>query len=169
MPSRDQLSARDYEIAKLVAQGVLQQREIAKRVGMHYNSISRIIKQPAVLAMIDKLRADQAATTEREDLHAAINDFSAEAYRSLTWLAQHAKSEQVRLRAAETLMDRADASIAPKVQKADKTADEQRIVYNIHIDAAAVQRMQDFLTIMSEAATQEMLRNAGSIMPPSTA
>jgi IS30 family transposase len=49
------LTTKHYEIAVLAAVD-LPNVEIAKRVGVHYNTITRVLKRPEVQALIVELR-----------------------------------------------------------------------------------------------------------------
>jgi ParB-like chromosome segregation protein Spo0J len=111
------LNERDRKIAELAAQGFLNQRDIARRVGLHYNTVSNILKKPEVQAYVAQLKAEAAEPLpDIQDAHEGANQAAMDAIKALWRLVRTSRNETVVLKAAIELLDRAGPDIAPNRQ-----------------------------------------------------
>ena len=160
------MTERDRQIAQRKAQGILTHQEISKRVRCGINTVTKVIRQPEIQTLIAKLQAE-AATTEIDNLHQAVNDATIDAFRTLSWLAKHAKSETVRLKASESILDRASPDIAPKRQIHAQEAGYAPSVTVNYIDMSPDQ-IAMFNHLQREGARSNG-KSSTYLLPPSTA
>jgi hypothetical protein len=118
--------------------------EIAKRVGVHYNTVARISKRPEIQALIAELRQQtQAQVVERaaKTMAERMDEAAEEAFDALTGLVRGAKSETVQFKAVESVLDR--SSVAPKREiHSSHTVDVEKREIHIHIDAAMLAQLR---------------------------
>ncbi len=137
-PSR--LTDRHRYIALLAASGALQKKEIAEKAGVHYNTITRVLKMAEVQKLISDMRQkleQQTITTLAE----AFDQAAGEAFEKLCDLMRDAPSS-VALRAAESVLDR--SNVAPKRQIHTKQEVGGKVVH-LHIPARQLQYMHEVM------------------------
>ena len=111
------LKERDQRIAALWAEGHLNQREIALKLGLHYNTVNAVLKKPAVQAYVAQLKADLAAPLpDLDDIQEGVNQAAGDALRALWQIVRHSRNETLRYKAAVEILDRASPDVAPKRQ-----------------------------------------------------
>jgi transposase len=115
------LTKKQMEAAKLIAEGYLTQREIAERVDVREETISRWKKQEEFRQAIEEF------TTEmKKDIERKLMSMAPEALRQLRKLL-NAKSELVRLQTVKDILDRLDIRPAEK-QDIDLKTDMEIVV-----------------------------------------
>jgi hypothetical protein len=108
---------RDQRIAALWAEGHLNQREIALKLGLHYNTVNAVLKKPAVQEYVAQLQADLAAPLpDVEDIQEGVNHAAGDALRALWQIVRHSRNDTLRYKAAVEILDRASPDVAPKRQ-----------------------------------------------------
>ena len=111
------LKERDQTIAALWAQGHLTQREIALKLGLHYNTVNAVLKRPDVQEYVAQLQADLASPLPAVgDIRAGVNQAAGEALRALWQIVRHSRNETLRYKAAVEILDRASPDVSPKRQ-----------------------------------------------------
>lgn len=115
------LTKRQLEAAKLIAEGYLTQREIAERLDVREETISRWKKQEEFQQAIENFTAEM-----KKDLERKLMSMAPEALRQLQKLL-NAKSELVRLQAIKDILDRLDVKPANK-QDIDLKTDMEIVV-----------------------------------------
>jgi hypothetical protein len=132
------------QIAVLAATGSLQFKEIAERVKVHPNTVTRVLRLPEVQQYIVELqRAVQQKVVT--DLAQEIDGAAVEAFQRLRELMRHAPPP-VALRAAESLLDR--SKVSPKRQIHAQHNVKGRVMH-VHIGASKLRAIRD---VMLEAA-----------------
>ena len=122
------LTRKQLEVAKMIAEGHLTQREIAEKVDVREETISRWKKQDEFLKTIDDFTAEM-----KKDIEHKLMGMSSKALRELDKLLC-ARSELVRLQAIKDVLDRLDI----------KPADKQNI--DLKTDMDIVVKLPDELT-----------------------
>jgi len=102
------LTKKQLEAAKLIAEGQLTQREIAKQLNIAELTISRWKKQEAFQQAIEDFTAEI-----KKDIERKLMSMAPEALRQLQRLL-NARSELVRLQAIKDILDRLDIKPASK-------------------------------------------------------
>ena len=115
------LTKRQLEAAKLIAEGYLTQREIAERLDVREETISRWKKQEEFQQAIENFTAEM-----KKDLERKLMSMAPEALRQLQKLL-NAKSEFARLQAIKDILDRLDVKPANK-QDIDLKTDMEIVV-----------------------------------------
>mgnify|MGYP001770868646 CR=1 FL=1 len=115
------LTKKQMEVAKLIAEGYLTQREIAEKVDVREETISRWKKQEEFQKAIDDFTAEM-----KKDIERKLMSMAPEALRQLRKLL-NAKSEMVRLQAIKDVLDRLDIKPADK-QDIDLKTDMEIVV-----------------------------------------
>ena len=138
-----QLTDRHKQIAVLAAAGVMK-KEIAERVGVHANTVTRVLKNPHVKEMISKMqqRVEEETIT---NLVEAFNDAAPAAFKQLMKLMTSGPPS-VSFRASESILDRSET--APKRQIHAKHEVDGGVVH-LHIPAS---KLLEFRSIMLEVA-----------------
>jgi transposase len=134
---------RDYQIAVLTAQGTTH-TEIAKRVGVHYNTVARVLKKPEIQALIVKLRQQtqaQVVESVANTLAERMDEAAEDAFEHLTELVRGAKSETVQFKAAESILDRSTTAPKREIHSSHSVDVEKREIH-IHIDAALMAQLR---------------------------
>ena len=121
---------RDTQVALLSAQGVMN-KDIAKRLKIGINTVTRVLKKPDVQALIAELHQQtKAHAVEKvaKSLAERVDEAAEGAFDRLQELAKRAKSETVQFKAVESILDR--STIAPKREiHSSRTVDvEQRMI-----------------------------------------
>jgi hypothetical protein len=144
------LNERQRQIATFAATTAKQKKEIAEIVGVHPNTITRILKMPEVQAYMTDLRN---IVQERViiDLCEAFDSAAIEAFRKLLDL-MHNAPPGVALRAVESVLDRSQN--APKRQIHTKKEVDGRYVV-AHIPASCVPNM---IKALEDTDSYETLR-----------
>jgi transposase len=129
---------KHYQIALLAATTSLEKQEIARRVGVHPNTVTRTLKLPEVRALTAELRqqtqnaAVAAVETAVKTLAERMDEAAGDAFQRLTELVRGARSETVQLKAVESILDR--STTAPKREiHSSRTVDVEQRVIHIHI------------------------------------
>ena len=115
------LKKKQLEAARLIAEGNLTQREIAKKLNIAELTISRWKKQEEFQRAIDDFTAEMKRDIERK-----LMGMSSKALRELDKLLS-ARSEMVRLQAIKDVLDRLDIKPADK-QDIDLKTDMEIVV-----------------------------------------
>lgn len=123
------LTKKQLEAAKLIAEGYLTQREIAERLDVREETISRWKRQEEFQKAIEDFTAEMMKDLERK-----LMSMAPEALRQLQKLL-NAKSELVRLQAIKDVLDRLDIKPADKQDIDLKT--DMGIVVKLPEDLAA--------------------------------
>lgn len=131
------LTTKQQQIVTLASLGTLTQREIAKRVGCHFNTVLRVLKSPQGSAMLSEIRGTVQEKVI-EDLSAEVGKAATKAFNRLLDLMQNASSAAVQFRAIESILDR--SSVAPKKVLHSKHEVDQRIM-RVTIGGAEIRRM----------------------------
>ena len=103
---------KDQQIIAMFLAG-MNQREIAKQVGCHYNTVCRILKRPEVQAVMrqtgPQVEETIAAETQQavKSLHERFDEAAEVAFEKVQNLMEGAQSESVQLKASESILDRA--------------------------------------------------------------
>ena len=137
------LTEKHKQIAIMAAAGVMK-KEIAERVGVHPNTVTRVLKNPFVREMIDEMQR----TVQREtitNLVEAFNEAAPAAFKQLMELMQSGPPA-VSFRSAESILDRSQT--APKRQIHAKHEVGGGVVH-LHIGGSKVRELH---SIMLEAA-----------------
>lgn len=137
------LTDRHKQIAVLAAAGVMK-KEIAERVGVHANTVTRVLKNPLVKEMISGMqqRVEEETIT---NLVEAFNDAAPAAFKQLIKLMTSGPPS-VSFRASESILDRSET--APKRQLHAKHEIGGGVVH-LHIPGSKVRELH---SIMLEAA-----------------
>jgi len=137
------LTEKHKQIATMAAAGVMK-KEIAERVGVHPNTVTRVLKNPFVREMIDEMqRTIQQQTIT--NLVEAFNEAAPAAFKQLMELMQSGPPA-VAFRATESILDR--SQVAPKRQIHAKHEVGGGVVH-LHIPGS---KLLEFRSIMLEAA-----------------
>ncbi len=139
------ISERNRQIAFLAATTSMTNKEIAEKVGCHYNTITRVLKIPEVQALISQVR-DGVDAKVVNDLSEAIDRAAVLAFNKLVELMQSATSPAVQFRAVESILDR--SSVSPKKVLHSKHEEDRRLV-QVRIGADEMKRLSN---VMIEAA-----------------
>lgn len=115
------LTRKQLEVAKMIAEGHLTQREIAEKVDVREETISRWKKQEEFQKAIDDFTAEM-----KKDIERKLMGMSSKALRELDKLLS-ARSEMVRLQAIKDVLDRLDIKPADK-QDIDLKTDMEIVV-----------------------------------------
>jgi len=137
------LTEKHKQIATMAAAGVMK-KEIAERVGVHPNTVTRVLKNPFVREMVDEMQR----TVQQEtitNLVEAFNEAAPAAFQQLMKLMTSGPPS-VSFRATESILDRSET--APKRQLHAKH-DVSGGVVHLHIPAS---KLLEFRSIMLEAA-----------------
>ena len=137
------LTEKHKQIATLAAAGVMK-KEIAERVGVHANTVTRVLKNPLVIEMISGMQQRVAEETIT-NLVEAFNDAAPAAFKQLMKLMTSGPPS-VSFRASESILDRSET--APKRQLHAKH-DVSGGVVHLHIPGSKVRELH---SIMLEAA-----------------
>ncbi len=123
------LTKRQLEAAKLIAEGYLTQREIAEKLDVREETISRWKKQEEFQQAIEDFTSEM-----KKDIERKLMGMSSKALRELDRLLS-ARSEMVRLQAIKDVLDRLDIKPADKQDIDLKT--DMEIVVKLPEDLAA--------------------------------
>jgi hypothetical protein len=137
------ITERHKQIATLAAAGVMK-KEIAERVGVHPNTVTRVLKNPLVKEMVDGMQRNVREETVN-NLVEAFNDAAPAAFRQLMKLMTSGPPS-VSFRASESILDRSET--APKRQLHAKH-DVSGGVVHLHIPGSKVRELH---SIMLESA-----------------
>lgn len=137
------LTEKHKQIAMLAAAGVMK-KEIAERVGVHPNTVTRVLKNPIVKEKISGMqqRVEEETIT---NLVEAFNEAAPAAFMQLMKLMTSGPPS-VSFRASESILDRSET--APKRQLHAKH-DVSGGVVHLHIPGSKV---REFHSIMLEVA-----------------
>ena len=137
------ITEKHKQIAVLAAAGVMK-KEIAERVGVHPNTVTRVLKNPLVKEMISEMqqRVEEETIT---NLVEAFNDAAPAAFKQLIKLMTSGPPS-VSFRASESILDRSET--APKRQLHAKHEIGGGVVH-LHIPGSKVRELH---SIMLEAA-----------------
>jgi hypothetical protein len=144
MVIQGRLTDRHRYIALLAASSTLQKKEIAKKAGVHPNTVTRVLKMPEVQRLIGdmRLKLEQRVITNLAD---AFDQAAGEAFEKLCELMRDGRSS-VAFRAVESVLDR--SAVAPKRQIHTKKEVDGKVMH-VHIPAQQLKYMHD---VMLEAA-----------------
>ena len=137
------LTEKHKQIATMAAAGVMK-KEIAERVGVHANTVTRVLKNPFVREMIDEMQRTVQQQTIN-NLVEAFNEAAPAAFKQLMELMQSGPPA-VSFRASESILDRSET--APKRQLHAKH-DVGGGVVHLHIGGSKVRELH---SIMLESA-----------------
>lgn len=134
------MKERDKQIAMMAVASTLTNREIAKRVGCHPNTLTRVLKKPEVRAYMQEI---QQAVEEKTivNLAEAFDLASPEAFHKLLTLMREG-SGNVAFKALESILDR--SQVAPKRQIHSKHQVDQRVV-TLNLSKSEIDRMHQVL------------------------
>jgi hypothetical protein len=137
------LTEKHKQIATMAAAGVMK-KEIAERVGVHPNTVTRVLKNPFVREMVDEMQR----TVQQETITNVVEAFNEAAPAAFQQLMKLMTSgpPSVSFRATESILDRSET--APKRQLHAKH-DVSGGVVHLHIPAS---KLLEFRSIMLEAA-----------------
>lgn len=137
-PSR--LTDRHRYIALLAASGTLQNKEIAEKAGVHYNTVTRVLKMPEIQRFIGDLRQKLEQQTIT-NLAEAFDQAAGEAFEKLCDLMREGSSS-VALKAVESVLDR--STVAPKRQIHTKQEVGGQVMH-VHIPARQLRSWQELM------------------------
>ena len=137
------ITERHKQIAVLAAAGVMK-KEIAERVGVHPNTVTRVLKNPFVREMIDEMQRTVKQETIT-NLVEAFDEAAPAAFRQLVELMQSGPPA-VSFRASESILDR--SQVAPK-REIHARHEVGGGVVHLHIPGS---KLLEFRSIMLEAA-----------------
>jgi len=137
------LTEKHKQIAVLAAAGVMK-KEIAERVGVHPNTVTRVLKNPFVREMIDEMQRTVKQETIT-NLVEAFDEAAPAAFRQLVELMQSGPPA-VSFRASESILDR--SQVAPK-REIHARHEVGGGVVHLHIPGS---KLLEFRSIMLEAA-----------------
>ncbi len=111
--------------------------QIAQAVGMHLKSVSRLASKPEIKAAVEEAAAE---LEERVIVRLVdrFDDAAPDAFEELMRLMREGKSETVRHRAAESILDR--SQVAPKRQIHSRHEVESRQTI-LHLDGKELRRL----------------------------
>ena len=137
------LTEKHKQIATLAAAGVMK-KEIAERVGVHANTVTRVLKNPRIKEMISGMqqRVEEETIT---NLVQAFNEAAPAAFKQLMELMTSGPPS-VSFRASESILDRSQT--APKRQIHAKHEVGGGVVH-LHIGGS---KLLEFRSIMLESA-----------------
>lgn len=133
------LTEKHKQIAAMAAAGVMK-KEIAERVGVHPNTVTRVLKNPFVREMIDEMQR----TVQREtitNLVEAFDEAAGGAFEKLLELMQSGPPA-VAFRATESILDR--SQVAPKRQIHAKHEVGGGVVH-LHIGGSKVRELHSIM------------------------
>ena len=137
------LTEKHKQIATMAAAGVMK-KEIAERVGVHPNTVTRVLKNPFVREMIDEMQRTVQQQTITS-LVEAFDEAAPAAFKQLMELMQSGPPA-VSFRATESILDR--SQVAPKRQIHTKHEVGGGVVH-LHIPGS---KLLEFRSIMLESA-----------------
>ena len=137
------LTEKHKQIATMAAAGVMK-KEIAERVGVHPNTVTRVLKNPFVREMIDEMQRTVQQQTIT-NLVEAFDEAAGGAFEKLLELMQSGPPA-VAFRATESILDR--SQVAPKRQIHAKHEVGGGVVH-LHVPGS---KLLEFRSIMLEAA-----------------
>jgi transposase len=133
------LTEKHKQIAKLAAAGVMK-KEIAERVGVHPNTITRVLKNPFVREMIDGMqRTVQQETIS--NLVEAFNEAASAAFKQLMELMQSGPPA-VSFRASESILDRSQTAPKPQIHAKHEVGGG---VVHLHIGGSKVRELHSIM------------------------
>jgi transposase len=122
---------RDSQVALLSAQG-LQNKVIGQRLGIHFNTVTRILKRPEVQDLIAELRQQTRAQMVEhvaKSLAERVDEAAEDAFERLTELVRGAKSETVQFKAVESILDRSTTAPKREIHSSHRVDEEKRVIH----------------------------------------
>jgi hypothetical protein len=147
------LTEKHKQIAIMAAAGVMK-KEIAERVDVHPNTVTRVLKNPFVREMIDEMQRTVQQQTIT-NLVEAFNEAAPAAFRQLVELMQSGPPA-VSFRAAESVLDRSET--APKRQIHARHDVEGKVLH-MHIPASKLREFEEIVRETGETLGLPLLQD----------
>lgn len=156
------LSPRDQMIAYMEAAG-MPPREVSQRVGLSYQRVYVIRQTADYQTFLTDLKREirEKVVDNASKLVETFNEEAMPAFETLQKLHKDAENENVRLGAANSILDRAPD--APKVNKNTGTVDARTI---LQLPVRTIEGMNQALTEVGEAEIVELYEEAGRWQAP---
>lgn len=138
--------------------------EIIDLIGISNVKWLQIQKDPAFISQLEIAREQRQGPMSAEEVLERATNMTPQAFEALETVIQDPRAgATARLKAAEMSF-----SWREELQKKRAEAD-QRIVYNLVIDEAAVTRMEDMMNMLAGEEGRDWLQQVAQVMPNSTA